>query len=426
MNLHLALPALAIWGALACNLVTAQTTAPATVPDLCQAAVDPYDVGEERTRFFQAAGADNELSEKEFADVAGKDGAFVRSFDTWAGLRAFDKNGNGTIDWFEADAYRLDLRKRMLAAFDADRDGRLTGAERDAANRALAAKKIPSAAGDSRLPATSPATRPGRRGAALRDETLRQYDADGDGRLNEEERRAAFADLAERNRQERLAQYDADGDGKLSDEERKAIREDRQVRQQPWQDLEARWMMTHFDDDGDGKISPAEEASWKEFRRQLGQVGTDLRMRTMDLDGDGKVTQEEQRAAMVRMMGAGFRIAMRMRQAMDADGDGVVTAGEQIAFSEQTAAALENWGNGLVARHDADRNGKLDAPEREALVAGFRKDLDARYAKFDANGDGRLDGDEVGDFLEDLGREMGVFPPARAGRGAPQTQANSP
>ncbi|MGB2822212.1 MAG: hypothetical protein WBF17_14605, partial [Phycisphaerae bacterium] len=119
-------------------------TAPATMPaDVLKGAVDPYEPGAERGRFFRVAGVNNELDGKEFAAAQGQAGSFARKFDRWQSMLAFDKNRNGTLDWFEADAYRQDLRKRVLEAFDADKDGRLTGKERERANAALAAGRVP-------------------------------------------------------------------------------------------------------------------------------------------------------------------------------------------------------------------------------------------------------------------------------------------
>jgi Ca2+-binding EF-hand superfamily protein len=52
-------------------------------------------------------------------------------------------------------------------------------------------------------------------------EMIAKFDKDGDGKLNEEERKAAHAAMEK----EMLAKFDKDGDGKLSDEEKKAARE---------------------------------------------------------------------------------------------------------------------------------------------------------------------------------------------------------
>lgn len=67
-----------------------------------------------------------------------------------------------------------------------------------------------------------------------RPEIIAKFDADGDGQLNEEERKAAREAMQERRRakmqerrQKMLEKFDTDGDGTLSEEERKAAREAR-------------------------------------------------------------------------------------------------------------------------------------------------------------------------------------------------------
>lgn len=65
-------------------------------------------------------------------------------------------------------------------------------------------------------------------------EIVAKFDLDGDGKLNDEERKAAHEAMKEHrrakkqeHRQKMLEQFDTDGDGKLSEEERKAARESR-------------------------------------------------------------------------------------------------------------------------------------------------------------------------------------------------------
>lgn len=81
-------------------------------------------------------------------------------------------------------------------------------------------------------------------------EVIKQFDKDGDGKLNEEERaamqEARKAKMAEMHKA-MLEKYDADGDGKLSEDERSKAREDRKAQ-----------VLKEFDKDGDGKLSKEE------------------------------------------------------------------------------------------------------------------------------------------------------------------------
>ena len=112
-------------------------------PDLCKDAIDPYRPTIQKSRFFQAAGADNELTQAEFNANKAKPNGFARPFDSWKAISAFDKDHNKSIDWLEADAYRYDLRKRVLAVCDTNADGKLSGDERTRANTDLARGRIP-------------------------------------------------------------------------------------------------------------------------------------------------------------------------------------------------------------------------------------------------------------------------------------------
>ena len=67
---------------------------------------------------------------------------------------------------------------------------------------------------------------------------IKQFDKDGDGQLNDEERQALRAEMQQRsggqfpgfNREEMMKQFDKDGDGELNDEERQAMRAEMQQR----------------------------------------------------------------------------------------------------------------------------------------------------------------------------------------------------
>lgn len=114
--------------------------APAGVVEVLRGAVDPYAPVAERARFFQASGRDSELTVEEFAADRKQAAPFVRVFDHWPMLIGFDENRNGSIDWFEADAYRREVRREVLDAFCTSDDGTLAGDERATANRALASE----------------------------------------------------------------------------------------------------------------------------------------------------------------------------------------------------------------------------------------------------------------------------------------------
>lgn len=90
-------------------------------------------------------------------------------------------------------------------------------------------------------------------------ELIAKFDKDGDGKLDEAERKAAREGreemMAER-RKEMLAKFDKDGDGELNDDEKAAMREEMK-----------RKALEKFDKDGDGELSEEERA---EMRKAMG------------------------------------------------------------------------------------------------------------------------------------------------------------
>lgn len=103
----------------------------------------------------------------------------------------------------------------------------------------------------------------------LRTEILESADTNGDGVLDEEERRA----YREAKRAELLAAYDADGDGRLNAEERQAARDGRRADR-----------FASLDLDGSGGLT-ADELE--------GVCRLGARFASLDADGDGVVTLEE-------------------------------------------------------------------------------------------------------------------------------------
>lgn len=90
-------------------------------------------------------------------------------------------------------------------------------------------------------------------GRQLPPQLLKEFDKDGDGKLNEEEGKAAREALQARRAEaekKRLEKYDTDKDGKLSDDERKAMRADLEAKHKA--------LVEKYDADKDGKLSPTE------------------------------------------------------------------------------------------------------------------------------------------------------------------------
>jgi len=363
----------------------------APAPKLCMGAVDPFDKSTQKTGFYAIAGKDGELTSEEFRDASEKmsTGGFLRSFDKFAALSRFDKDKNKKIDWTEAEAYRLDLRKRVLAAFDANKDSRLKGPERDAANRALAAGKFSRSGGM----------------AGRREAFMAKWDKDGDGKLSDAEREA----MRESFRKERIKRYDKDGDGELSDEERQAMRRGR-GRGGVFGAALQRWRMQHFDVDGDGKLSEAEEAEQREFQNQFQAMGKRIDVKYNDLNGDGKVSMDERRKIGREWAGSALKMMALASTYMDSDGDGNVSAEEREGFGKKIQTGMVKWFDDFMTEFDTDTNGRLDKKERTAYLTGMEKNFTTRVDRFDADKDGRLNPPEAIEMLKDFAKEIDIAP----------------
>jgi len=80
---------------------------------------------------------------------------------------------------------------------------------------------------------------------------------------------------------EMIAKFDKDGDGKLNEEETKAAREAA--------------MMKRFDKDGDGKLNDQEKAAADAYKKESEARHAEM-TKKFDKDGDGKLNDEETKA----------------------------------------------------------------------------------------------------------------------------------
>lgn len=95
-------------------------------------------------------------------------------------------------------------------------------------------------------------------------EVLKQFDKDGDGKLNDQEREAmmtARKAMGEKMRLAREKEFDKDGDGKLSEQERAAMMAAMQQRHPQMKE-----MIKRFDKDGDGKLNAEEKKAMMDER----------------------------------------------------------------------------------------------------------------------------------------------------------------
>jgi len=371
---------LALTSAVFTTAAFAQT---ARAADLCTGVIDPYDIVSEKARFYAAAGKDNELSAAEFSSNKISSTSFRRPFDRWSEMLKFDNDSNKSLDWVEAGAYRLAIQKLAMNAFDANRDGKLTDAERTVACKALASGKIrppakkavyipppprthsdkhKSSHGKSdkhRYSKSSDAARAAHEAAKRREaqgkhgqkqspKDIARFDRNKDGKLDANEiahRDKHKAEDAKRISESRkryeafMKQYDTDGDGKLSDREKAAYKEAkkqeslkriaqaRETAKKRAEELRQKREVARFDSNKDGRLDPQESAALEKYRTDQKQRMQEF-LAKYDSNGDGQVSSEE-RAAYLREAKQKKADAIAR---YDTNGDGIVSSDEKITY----------------------------------------------------------------------------------------------
>jgi hypothetical protein len=95
-------------------------------------------------------------------------------------------------------------------------------------------------------------------------EVLKEFDKDGDGKLNEEEAKAAREARqakAEEARKKMLEKYDTDKDGKLSDEERKTMRTELEAKRKA--------LLEKYDANKNNRLDPEEIKAAKDAGEEV-------------------------------------------------------------------------------------------------------------------------------------------------------------
>lgn len=109
--------------------------------------------------------------------------------------------------------------------------------------------------------------RPQRGPRQLPPELVKEFDKDGDGKLNDEEAKAAREALQARREEARkkmIAKYDKDGDGTLNEEERKKMTEDLQAQRKA--------LLEKYDANKNGRLDPDERKAAVDAGEEIHQA----------------------------------------------------------------------------------------------------------------------------------------------------------
>ncbi|MDP6045239.1 MAG: hypothetical protein QGG25_06515 [Phycisphaerae bacterium] len=318
--------------------------------DLCTGAVDPYDIVAEKGRFYSAAGKDNELSATEFAAIQIGPTGFRRKFDKWSEMLKFDSDANKSLDWMEAGAYRLAMGRKVLEAYDANLDGKLTGAERDSACKALASGKI-------RFDAKPKSSGP-------------------DPHLAEHERRKKLAQKSEHRSDHRRPHEKPDPDSRRRIEEKK--HHDRGGNDAEAQKRKDATMMQYgywiekYDKDGDGQLNAAEKAAAKAaYHRNFTTATPQVRATSQ-----AKLDEWRRRyKAKMAARKSGWSRPEKTRPPTVSKTSKPPTA-PRSGVSEEEQAQRANRKAEIMEKYDTDRDGK---DEKTAYI----RDIKARKAERD-------------------------------------------
>lgn len=214
---------------------------------------------------------------------------------------------------------------------------------------------------------------------------LERFDADGDGVLSDEERKASHevfrAEREARRQQWLLEQYDANGDSVLSATELARQEADETARAEARAERITKaeqLAIETYDLDGDGALADDEKEAARHARREYMARQHEAMQTLFDADGDGSMTQAE-RTTMHDTMGQMFG-EMRFVRSFDSNGDRAVTTADMPAYMDLFLAAdgrADIDGNGVVNEADlADFQRRALTPPSPALaqaMAWFRQ-----------------------------------------------------
>jgi len=182
---------------------------------------------------------------------------------------------------------------------------------------------------------------------------------------------------ADRLKEEAMKRFDKNGDGRLDDEERAEALLEMKKKGGEIQGQLRQFMLRRFDADGNGTLEPAErKTAFDETMKQLEENGPLVKTTVLgfvhkrfDTNGDGSLDKDELGVAR-------DELTKRIIEGIPM-GDAPTKPIDPVARKKQ---AEEQRKQEMLDRFDADGNGTLDEREREAAKSELKK----RYDELDA------------------------------------------
>ncbi len=193
----------------------------------------------------------------------------------------------------------------------------------------------------------------------------------------------------------RLMEFDADGDGMLNEEERDALANSFRQR-----------MIDRFDADGDGIVSIEEQFAAR--RESMLNSRRGQRMRDQfDADGDGTLNEEELAAMNAEMDNREAERLAEIVSEYDLDGDGEMSLEETVAMQDQQFMERRQQMDQFAIQFDQDGDGNLNADERldarDTMIE--QRELDRFRRRYDTNGDGEIGTSDYDRFTDAYGKK---------------------
>ena len=182
---------------------------------------------------------------------------------------------------------------------------------------------------------------------------------------------------ADRLKDEAMKRFDKNGDGRLDDEERAEALREMKKKGGEIQGQLRQFMLRRYDADGNGTLEPAErKTAFDETMKQLEENGPLVKNTVLgfvhkrfDTNGDGSLDKDELGVAR-------DELTKRIIEGIPM-GDAPTKPIDPVARKKQ---AEEQRKQEMLDRFDADGNGTLDEREREAAKSELKK----RYDELDA------------------------------------------